>query len=223
MKTKRMQVFLILMAACLPMPVPAQTLGAITGVVTDASGASVPNAAVTVTNPQTNFTRATTTNRDGNYDFPALQPGTYNVEANVEGFQVEVRTGLELQVAQVARVDFKLSVGAVTRSVEVTGGAQLINTENASVGTVIENQRIVELPLSGHNYLQLSALSPNVASNFNIQGGTSAGAVTTRLGGERSTQAIAIAGTEREFIYHSLDGVNNTEPNFNILYFPAVD
>lgn len=91
-------------------------------------------------------------------------------------------------------------------------------------GTVIEDQRIVELPLNGRNYLQLSALSPNVASGFNIQGGTSAGAATTRLGGERSTQAIAISGTKREFIYHSIDGVNNTEPNFNSYIFqPSID
>lgn len=224
MPKKQIQALLILMAACLPVRVHAQTLGAITGVVTDQSGASISGASVTVTNPQTNFTRATTTNSTGNYEVPALQPGTYNVEAKVEGFQVEVRTGVELQVAEVARIDFKLTVGVVTQSVEVTGGAPLINSENASVGTVIENQRIVELPLNGRNYLQLSALSPNVASGFNIQGGTSAGAATTRLGGERSTQAIAISGTEREFIYHSIDGVNNTEPNFNSYIFePSID
>ncbi len=224
MPRKQIEAMALVLAAALAIPAFGQTVGDITGVVTDASGAVIANAAVTVTNPQTNFTRSTSTNDAGNYDFPALQPGVYNVRVEMQGFEASVRTGVELQVAQTARLDFALSVGAMTQSVEVTGGAPLLNTEDASVGTVIETQRIVELPLNGRNYLQLAALSPNVAFGFNIQGGTSAGAATTRLGGDRSTQAIAISGTRREFNYYSLDGVNNTEPNFNAyIFLPSID
>src|SRR5262249_32624511 len=77
-----------------------QTVGEITGVVTDASGGVVVNAKLTVTNPQTNFTRTTTTNIVGNYSFPALQPGVYRVSVEAQGFRAEVRNGVELQVQQ---------------------------------------------------------------------------------------------------------------------------
>ena len=127
----------------LALPVSGQTFGEITGVVTDPSGAVVANAMVTVTNPATNFTRKVTTNASGNYSFPALLPGLYNIRAEVEGFRAEARTGVTLEVQQTARIDFQLQVGAVAETVEVAGGAPLLNTENASVGTVIDNQRIV--------------------------------------------------------------------------------
>src|SRR6266849_7942270 len=78
----------------------AQTQGEITGVVTDPTSSAVLGATVTVTNPQTNFTRQATTNSSGNYAFPALQPGMYNVKVEMPGFQAEIRSGVELQVEQ---------------------------------------------------------------------------------------------------------------------------
>src|SRR5215471_18929374 len=118
---------------------PGQTFGEITGEVTDSTGGVVVSATVTITNPQTNFTRQATTNNAGNYNFPALLPGVYNVRAERQGFQTEIRTGVELQVQQVARIDFQFKVGSVAETVEVVGGAPLLTTENATVGTVIEN------------------------------------------------------------------------------------
>lgn len=97
----------------------AQTQGQITGEVTDSTGAVVIGATVTVVNPQTNFTRQLQTNSAGNYTFPALLPGVYNVKAEMAGFQTEVRNGVELQVEQVARIDFQLSVGGVAETIEV--------------------------------------------------------------------------------------------------------
>jgi hypothetical protein len=154
-------------------PASGQTVGEITGVVTDSSGGIIAGATVTVTNPQTNFTRAVTTNTAGNYNFPALQPGVYNVRAELQGFQAEVRSGVELQVQQTARIDFQLRVGGVAETVEVAGGAPLLNTENASLGTVVDGQRIVDLPLNGRNFLSLVSESPNVSAGFNTNGGTS--------------------------------------------------
>src|SRR5215467_16295526 len=81
----------------------AQTQGQITGMISDSSGAILPGATVTVTNPQTNFTRQAQTNSVGNYVFPALLPGVYNIRVEAQGFQSEVRSGVELQVEQVAR------------------------------------------------------------------------------------------------------------------------
>src|ERR1700747_2749309 len=98
----------------------AQTVGQVTGVVTDPSGSIVVGATVNITNSQTNVSRTTTTNGAGNYAFPALQPGVYNVKAEMRGFQREAREGVELQVEQIARIDFHLQVGAVTEIVDVT-------------------------------------------------------------------------------------------------------
>jgi len=209
----------IALEIALSLPLFGQTSGEITGVVTDPSGAVVVNATVTVTNPQTNFTRATATNAAGNYTFPALLPGVYNVKAETQGFQTEIRTGVELEVQQTARIDFQLRVGAVAEAVEVQGGAPLLATENATVGTVIDNQRIVELPLNGRNFLQLVALSPNVNATF-----ADGGAATSRQGGDRGNQNFSVGGQRREFNYYTLDGVANTDVDFNTYAFlPSID
>jgi hypothetical protein len=216
--------FPLILTAALIMPGFCQTFGEITGVVTDPSGAVVGNATVTVTNPETNFTRKVTTNASGNYSFPALLPGLYNIRAEVEGFRAEARTRVTLEVQQTARIDFQLQVGTVAETVEVAGGAPLLNTENASVGTVIDNQRIVDLPLNGRNFLQLVSLSPNISAAFNVNGGTSTGAASTRLGGDRANQSFAVSGSRREYNNYSIDGVTNTEPNYNAyLFLPSVD
>src|SRR6266852_6849541 len=166
----------------LSLPGFAPTFGQVTGVVTDPSGSIILGATVTVINSQTNVARTTTTNSAGNYAFPALQPGVYNVKAEMQGFQGEVREGVELQVEQIARIDFHLRIGAVTQTVKVAGGAPLLTTESATVGTVIDNVRIVGLPLNG-NFVQLIALSPNVAYNSVNSGGQA----NSRQGGDRTT------------------------------------
>src|SRR5215471_19122017 len=205
-------------------PCFGQTFGEITGVVTDPSGAVVANATVTVTNPETNLTRRVSTNAAGNYNIPALLPGSYNIRAEMQGFQAEVRSGVTLEVQQTARIDFQLRVGGVAETIEVAGVAPLLNTENANVGTVIDNQRIVDLPLNGRNFLQLVSLSPNISAAFNVIGGTSTGAASTRLGGDRANQSFAVSGSRREYNNFSIDGVSNTEPNYNAyLFLPSVD
>src|SRR5712671_3079681 len=92
----------------------AQTFGGITGVVSDSSGSVIVGATVRATNPQTNVSRTATSNESGNYSFPSLPPGLYDVKAEHQGFQVEVHSGVQLQVQQTARIDFNLNPGAVT-------------------------------------------------------------------------------------------------------------
>ena len=197
----------------------AQTLGTITGEVTDATAAVVPGATVTIRNVNTNATRTVITNADGLYSVPLLPPGIYDVRVEKEGFRGAARSAIELQVQQTARVDFALSVGQVSETLDVTGQAALLNTEDATVGTVIEEKRIVELPLNGRNFLQLVSLSPNVTSGFSSQG-----QATVRQGGERANQNMAIAGARASWNYYTLDGVTNTDPNFNTyLVLPDVD
>src|SRR6266436_3769634 len=220
MRTIPWQTFCILASGvALATPSFGQTFGQITGLVTDPSGAVLVGAAVTVTNPQTSFARTENTNGAGIYTFPNLLPGLYNVRAQTQGFQTLIRSGVELQVEQTARLDFQLQVGAVAEAVEVTTGAPLLNTEDAALGTVIENQRIVDLPLNGRNFLQLVALSSNVSTGFG-----SGGQSSSRLGGDRATQQISISGNRRELNNFTLDGMNNTEVDFNTyLVLPSID
>src|SRR5207244_2297599 len=202
------------------LPCFGQTFGEITGVVTDPAGAVVVGAAVTVSNPATNLTRTATTNNAGNYTFPSLLPGVYSVKAEMAGFEGRTRGGVELQVQQVARIDFQLKVGSLTETVEVIVGAPLLNTENATVGTVIENRRIVDLPLNGRNFISLIGLSPNVNANF----ANSFGGAGSRQGGDRTQQQFSVAGMRREFNYFTLDGVANSDVNFNTyLFLPSID
>src|SRR5215475_11934502 len=169
-----MRIALLYVLACgttLTLPVAAQTFGEISGLVTDASGSIVVHATLTVTNPLTGYVRNTTSNAAGNYSFPSLPPGLYDVRAEMQGFQTEIRSGIELQVQQTARIDFGLNVGSVSQTVEVQGGAPLVNSENATVGTVIEQKRIEDLPLNGRSFVSLIALSPNVISGQTSTGG----------------------------------------------------
>ena len=204
---------LLLCAPCF-----AQTLGTITGEVKDSTGAVIPGATVTVVNKATNATRPTATNEVGLFDLPALPPGLYTVKCELEGFRTSTRD-VELQVQQTVKVNFTLEQGTVSEMVTVTGQSPLVETQNATIGTVIENRRIVELPLNGRNYLQLVALSPNVSAEF-----AGAGQSGTRQGGTRSTQQLSISGQRREFNYYTLDGVDNTDVNFNTyIFLPSVD
>src|SRR5499427_307747 len=199
-------------------PVFAQTLGTITGEVKDSTGAVIPGVVVTVTNKATNATRTTTSNAVGLYDIPALPPGQYSVKTELDGFKTATRD-VELQVQQTARVDFALELGTISEQATVTGVSPLVETTNATVGTVIENRRIVELPLNGRNYLQLVALSPNVSADF-----AGPGQAGDRQGGTRSNQQLSVSGQRREFNYYTLDGVDNTDVNFNTYIFqPSVD
>jgi hypothetical protein len=196
-----------------------QTLGEISGIVTDASGAVVAGANVVVTNTATGATREATTNSAGVYTFPGLTPGIYDIRVTASGFKVAAQTGNTLNVQQVLRVDFSLAVGQVTESVEVSATAAALATDSATVGTVIENKKIVELPLNGRNALALSALSPNVSFGF-----PAAGQADARQGGIRASRSISIAGQRSQFNYFTLDGIANTDPNFNTyIVEPSVD
>src|SRR5213080_917974 len=201
------------------LPALAQTQASISGVIHDPTGAVIPGVTVTVTNPATNFVRAAISNEAGVYNFPSLQPGRYNIKVELPGFRTITQNDVELQVQFAARIDFTLQVGDVSQTVEVEGTAALIATENATVGTVIENKQIVEMPLNGRNFLQLVAMSPNVSYGF-----SDSTQAITRQGGQRAQQNISVAGQRSEFNHFTLDGVENTDVNFNTYVFlPSID
>src|SRR4051812_12329568 len=197
----------------------AQTQGAVTGTVTDTSGASIPGANVTVTNTATSGTRNTVTNGDGVYSFPGLPPGSYQLKVELQGFKTAEIPAFKVDIQQTVRMDVSLQVGALNETVTVAGRTVLLNTQSTTLGTVIENKIVTELPLNGRQYLNLVAISPNV----NVLS-PSAGQAGARLGGERAAQAISAGGQRIFFNYFTLDGVNNTDPNFqNYIALPSID
>src|ERR1051326_404187 len=196
-----------------------QGTGEITGTVTDPSSAAVSGARITIVNTATSAERVITTNEAGNYDLPALPPGIYDLKAEFSGFRTAERKGIELQVGQVARLDFNMQLGNVADTIEVSGGAVALETENATIGTVIENKRIVDLPLNGRNPLQLVSLTPGATTN-----GPASSQGQQRMGGARNSFALNVAGQRTSNNHYELDGVENTDPNFNTyLFLPSVD
>lgn len=208
----------IAVAGLIPAALMGQTFGEITGRVADASGAAVPAVAIRATNAATNAVRQTESGPTGDYAFPSLPPGNYTLRVEKTGFKTETAR-VEVAVQQTVRLDFALQVGQISESVEVSAQAAQLQSENATVGTVIENKRIVELPLNGRNYLQLVSLAPSATTLS-----PSAGQAGSRQGGDRASQSIAVSGQRIMFNYFSLDGVNNTDPNFNTyVVLPSID
>ena len=149
---------LALLVALVPAAWSQTERAVILGTVTDDSGSVIPGAIVTVTNVGTAEKRSVTTNDRGDYDVPALNIGQYEVSVEHAGFRKEVVKGIGLVVNQRARVDFKLQVGAVTQEVLVQGTAPLVQTDDATVGQLIDQRKIRELPIPGKRNMYLLAL-----------------------------------------------------------------
>ena len=137
--------------------------GAIVGRVTDAQGGAVPGASVSLVLTATNRSRLVVSGTDGGYVVAGLAPGTYDVRVELAGFRPVTRAGVVVSTGDQARVDVQLQAGAVSETVTVTGDASLLRAGSASLGQVIDNQRITELPLNGRSFIQLAGLVPGVA------------------------------------------------------------
>ena len=199
--------------------VGGQTFGKFTGRVADTTGAVIAGAKVTITNTATNVARETETNESGNYTVPFLSPGVYDLLAETDGFKAARQEDWTLQVGDVARVGFTLEIGVVTEVIEVEAAAQMLQASSTALGAVIEQRRIVDLPINGRNYLNLVKLSPNVSAEMG-----SGGQANSRQGGERANQAISVSGQRQQYNRFTLDGVENTDPNFNTFVVrPSVD
>lgn len=170
----------------------------LTGIVTDASGGGVPNASVKAVNEATNVEASTATNTEGRYVFAGLRPGSYRFTVAAAGFKQFASAGLQLQVNQAARLDVHLSVGAVTEEVLVTAEAPVLESESSNRGSVIDQQKMVELPLNGRDYNQLALLSPGVL------------AATPRLQSVGFRGVFNVNGNRAFQNAFQLDGVDNT-------------
>jgi hypothetical protein len=200
---------LLLLQASMSVDAHGQTTGTIYGTVTDIAGSAVNGAAVTVKRVGTNLTRATTTNEQGAYSFTLLPVGGYDVSIEATGFRLYFRENVELDVQANLRVDAKLEVGQVTERVVVTTEVPQVDTASAVLGKVVEERRIVELPLNGRNFLQLGVLQAGVVPpppNINMLG---SGTNSTPGG---TAFNFSVNGQRITSNNHLLDGVNNVEP-----------
>ncbi len=190
----------------------------ILGSVTDSSGATVPGAKVVATNINTGIRRQDTTTATGDYGFPLLDVGMYSVTVEMKGFKTETQKGIELQINQKARVDFRLEIGAQTEIVTITAEVAQLKTDEASLGSVVEQRRVVELPLNGRNLAGLAVMQPGVqfGGRMGFDGLTGGGGGVPIAG-----QAISIsANGQRDTNMHgTLDGVVATEPRVNTIPF----
>jgi len=144
-------------------PAAGQTdTAVISGLVHDSSGARVPGALVTALHVDTGAKHETNANESGFYVLTPLRSGNYTLTVEAAGFKTEVRSGLTLQVQQKAGIDIVLEVGQISEQVTVEGSVPLLNAVDASLGQVITNRSIVELPLNGRNYLQLAVLAAGI-------------------------------------------------------------
>jgi hypothetical protein len=156
----------------------AQT-ASIDGVITDTSDAVITGAHIAVTNLDTGLRREVQTSETGTFSVNLLPVGRYKIEASKQGFGSSERPEIKLDVQQVARVDFQLKPGGVVESIQVSAAAALLDSETSTVGQVISNKNIVELPLNGRNYLTLANLTagtaPSVGGRTRDEGGFVAG------------------------------------------------
>lgn len=194
----------------------------LSGTVSDPTGAVVANAKIVALKADTGTVRETMTGPSGNYLFTVLQPGTYDVTIEATGFQKQVQKGITLQVNQRASVDFRLQVGDVTESVEVAATAPLLESQSSSLGNVIDEKRVAELPLNGRNFVQLAILSPGVnGTGFSTSGTIMSG---TRPDDRRPGTEIFANGNREgsnNFLYDGID--NNERLTLSIVLRPGVE
>src|SRR5262249_5238632 len=186
--------------------VRAQATAEISGTVKDQSGAVLPGVEVTATQTETGISRTAVTNETGSYVLPNLPLGPYRVEATLPGFRTFVQSGIVLQVNASPLINPVLEVGQVSEQVEVQANAALVETRSAGVGQVVENARILELPLNGRQVVDLIPL---------------AGAATPAPlndGGARNpfaTASFSVAGGQNASVAFTLDGAYHNNPHDN--------
>jgi len=212
--------FLAVLAMAVLFAAPAQaqkTTGTILGTAMDPSGGAVSGAQVKAKNTATSFERSATTDESGYYRIDLLPAGSYTVTVEKTGFKRQVLTGITLQMDQDARIDVSMQLGEMSQQIEVSSAPPLADTTTATIGDVIENRRIVNLPLNGRNFQQLALLTAGTASGQ--QGGTqdffgtAAGSIGFVVNGGRDDQ--------NNFL---VDGINVIDHYFNSLTLtPSID
>jgi hypothetical protein len=204
-----------------PMCTAQQTTATMVGNVTDSTGAAVVGATVTARNTGTNTLRTTKTEGDGKYSIPSLAPGPYSLTVETAGFTTGKIDGIVLDASQVARQDFKLSVGQVTNTVtvEASAAAAQLQTENGAVGEVIDGKKIVDLPLNGRSFVQLAQLTPG--GSITDRRARGALATSDATGGSTAVQVNGQRDTQNRY---SIDGIEDMDYDaWTYSFSPSVD
>src|SRR5262245_49442745 len=205
-------VLLSIMSLIVPTSRAQSFTGSIIGTVKNPNGEVVPNAEITITQIQTNKVTTIMTNSEGYYSSPPLPVGDYRVEAKMAGFRRAVRSGLSLQIQQTAVADFLLEIGQVSEQIEVTANAPVLETTTSSLGKIVDNKQILELPLNTRNVYSLIFLTPGV---------------TGSIGNNYNSMSYAVNGARPTMMDTVIDGVTASFPTVNgftgISVFPSVD
>jgi Carboxypeptidase regulatory-like domain/TonB dependent receptor len=218
MLSKRSAIFLMLVAALLATSTAlGQSTATIQGTITDSKGAVLPNATVVVKNRNTATERTTQTDSDGNYQVAALQVGIYSVEVRVEGFKTQIADQVTLEVAKTVVQNFQMDVGAISEQVLVSSDVPVIETSTTSVGTVINQRTVQEIPLNGRHFVDLGLLIPgSVTPPQN-------GFLTAPLRGQGSF-AINTAGNREDTVNFMINGINlNDMVQNQITFQPSIN
>jgi hypothetical protein len=189
-----------------------QATGQVAGVVTDPAGRVLPSANIELFDTATSQARATTSGPDGTFAIPLVNPGTYQVKVSLDGFKTNVTRGIEVAVNGTSRVDVQLQIGSTSVEVTVTGTAPLVETGNATLGTVVDHQSIIDLPLNGRNFAQLGTLIPGVIAAPASLGGANGNATVGGFG--NVTGSFNVNGMRNQSNNFLLDGAPNND-SFN--------
>ena len=209
---RHLLVAVIVCGFCASIPLFGQATGQITGLVTDPSGGAIAGAAVELISETTGQKRSVISGSDGFYNIPLVNPGKYRVSGSSKGFNTLIEEGIEVVVDGTARVDLRLSVGQVSDQVVVNGAAALVETRNATLGVVIDQEKVVDLPLNGRNFAQLGTLIPGVVAPPSSLGGLNGNATVGGFG--NSTGSFNVNGLRNQSNNFQLDGSGNND-SFN--------
>jgi outer membrane receptor protein involved in Fe transport len=194
----------------------AQTIDtAILGTIQDPAGAPVPGATVTILQPSTGLSHVSVTSQEGTYEARYLLPGEYVVETGPAGFRRERRTGVVIQLGQQARIDFSLKVGTVQETVEVNTGVPLLQTENATIAGVVDQERVESLPINGRRFNDLAVLTPGVTvynpdlHSSSTDGSEIGGNGGRLIWGQVNVDGITMVNNRHNYVnvYPSLDAI----------------
>src|SRR5881409_3570540 len=209
-KMKKHVLFVLLVLLFVAVSSQAQGLGSIAGRITDPEGASVANAKVTALQVGTGFSRTALSDTEGLFVIPSLQPATYSLSVEANGFSTARESGIVLLADQALTVNVGLKLGMTTEVVVVSGNALQVDTSTSTLKQVIEQQRLVEMPLEGRNAAKLTLLVPGAV--YSANGGADQGTTKTFPG----AVTISANGARQDMVSYQLDGGNYVDEYTNV-------
>ncbi|MEB2364287.1 MAG: TonB-dependent receptor [Bryobacteraceae bacterium] len=215
----RILLLAVLLTTCVLVSSGQTNTAQLTGIVTDTSGAVVPDTKITVTNVDTGIGRTTVSNAAGLYTVPVLNPGNYRIKVEQRGFRPVTRSGIALHANQAARIDFVLDVGEAKESILVTADAPLLQNESATLGDLVNQEAVQDLPLNGRNFINLAQLT--AGANEGLPNAITSG---NRPDERRRTSTVSINGQVDVVNNFLIDGMDNNERGVGtIVVKPSID